>query len=687
MKSLSLTAVFVLALDPLARGAEESPAAELDEARSAWKFRCEVSLSGAAQEGKPPFAALGLPVEVLAASRPDLRDLRIVDPSGSEVPFAIDRREGREQGRRWDGRLADTRSSAKESTTWTVDFQEVRSFDVLELRVDAQDFSKRIDVEAADGPHGPWKAIREDAGVFDRLWDFRVHHTAIDLGSSVTARFVRLVADDRVSHPIAVRGVSAVSQRPVPGERWRVSCAAAVLPREGTSSWYRLDLPAGLPFDTFELEADGSAFSRPVILHEERMVNGRTEGASIGSGRVYRLRIPDADLKGESLVVPARASGGGSILLEIVDGDSPPLQNVRGTVSGTVVRLVFPIEANGAGKWTLYHGNPATRPPVYDLEGLESVLGLQRELASVQLGPVTANPCFREAPPLEFVAGVGAPLDTRRWRAMRALSLSSEEDIYTVTLAPMDVGNLQSDLGDLRIVDPAGRQVPYLLVAGAAERDVALEVESVSGSSKDASGRAVSRHRLRVPDAGRGTRVSLPLSAVRLEFADKFFSRPARIHDAGPRQGRILFSGVLERKEGSAVPLTIGLQEARLHELLLEIEEGDNAPLTLTAARAVVPVPRVVFKLKPEPGEYHLLLGNPEAEPPRYDIQSLRREVLAYSAVPAELGELQENVAYRRAFSDFFESAPPALVLWGILIVAVAGLLYLTVRLVRKPDS
>ena len=77
---------------------------------------------------------------------------------------------------------------------------------------------------------------------------------------------------------------------------------------------------------------------------------------------------------------------------------------------------------------------------------------------------------------------------------------------------------------------------------------------------------------------------------------------------------------------GQRGPIQLDLDGGRYDTLFLEIEEGDNAPLTLEKALAVVSVPRVVFKLNPKEDGYRLLFGNEQAQSPRYDIQSLRRE-------------------------------------------------------------
>jgi hypothetical protein len=99
----------------------------------------------------------------------------------------------------------------------------------------------------------------------------------------------------------------------------------------------------------------------------------------------------------------------------------------------------------------------------------------------------------------------------------------------------------------------------------------------------------------------------------------------------------------------------------------------------------VVRVPRLAFKAGP--GDYRILLGNRDASAPRYDIASLRREMLAYSALPATAAPAAANPAYRRRASDYFVSAPPTAILWGALIVAVIALLALTARILRQPPA
>jgi hypothetical protein len=116
--------------------------------------------------------------------------------------------------------------------------------------------------------------------------------------------------------------------------------------------------------------------------------------------------------------------------------------------------------------------------------------------------------------------------------------------------------------------------------------------------------------------------------------------------------------------------------------MTLEIDEGDNAPLTLAAAHAVVRVPRLVFKARA--GQYRILLGGDGPVLPRYDLVTLRQELLAYSAVSVAPGGLQANAAFRRGIGDYFRKAPPTVLLWVTILAAIVALVALTIRAIDQ---
>jgi len=663
----------------LVLSAATASAGELDPARAAWRYRR--SVTAPSSDG---FAALDLPPELRAHSRPDLCDPRLLAADGTEVPYVLDRVVDREASRTWQGTLTDTvqepvgpADAAAGTSQWTVDLGAVRELDTIELDVREQDFAKHMSVEGSTDRR-EWQTLAADVPVFDRAWQGRVRHTRIVLGDGARARYLRVATrDHRRSPPITLVGVSASWTRRAPGQTWSRTMPTTVRDRGNGATRYRVEVPPGLPFEELTIDADDAAFSRRLVLRE---VHGATERV-LADGWVYRVRLPEEALAGQRLALPlSSAPESGELILEIHDGDSPALRGLRVTVSGATTRMLY---AASAAPVVLYYGNEVTRAPLYDLGPLQGRIATSGRLTAATLGGEEPNPAYQKPPPLQVGVLRGAGVDVSRWRVERPLQLSSGEDLYVVTLSPEDLGRLRADLGDLRLVDDAGRQVPYILEPAAMEAKLGLAAEKIRATER------VSRHRLKLPSLP--DRAALPLGAIALQFEETFFDRPLRVRLPGDeRRARSLWSGRIERRPAAdavapADPIRLSWNPEPVRELEIEVENGDNAPLVLASAEGFVSVPRLTFQAGS--GAYRLLLGNAEAVAPRYDLASLRREVLAYSAAAVPLGASRANPAFRRYAGDFLKDAPPTLLLWGTLLATVGALLWLTLRVLRQPPA
>jgi hypothetical protein len=323
----------------------------------------------------------------------------------------------------------------------------------------------------------------------------------------------------------------------------------------------------------------------------------------------------------------------------------------------------------------LYYGNEATRPPAYDLEGLRPRLAQAMGTAAAEIGPEEANPLFKRDPPLRFAATLGAPLDPSKWRRERVLSPIKEEDVYAITLRAADLATLRPDLADLRVVNDENKQVPFLIDPDFADERVVLNIQRQATAPAH-------RSFFSLGPAGVAPGDAAPrLSRIEIEVSDAFFERPARIlQPTNQTQREVPFSLALSRKPPSLSPVVLGTS-APLGPITLEVDDGDNAPLDLRSAVAIVRVPRIVFKAAP--GNLRLLLGNRAAEAPRYDIAGLRSELLAYSAIAAHARALGDNQASRPSLFSGFDAAPRGALVWTAIIVAIVALVALTLKTLK----
>jgi hypothetical protein len=655
-----------------------------DEARAAWKYRRPVA-TPMRGEGDVRFAAIVIPPEVAERSQPGLRDLRLVAADGREVPFVLDVDVPRTTERRRIGRLVEAQHERRLTSAWIVDFGTRAPFDRLELDVDGTEFSKRLTLDVSDDGTR-WTEIPGSTWIFDRPWRGRqVHDTVVERPAPIVARYVRIAVDDYRSRPIAVRGATAVLTGQLGGSRWTREAALVKLDAPaGSPSRYRVDAPAGLPVERITIAADDPAFWRRVHVIEE--APERAPEALSGATAIYRVRLDDADLDADQRDVDLTRPAAGTLVIEIEDGDSPPLSRPRVTLSGMARRVLVP---PGTGPLTLYYGNASTRRPIYDLEALRSRLAFVADYLPATLGPEAANPRFAPPAPLAFLTARGAALDASRWAFARTLRIEGGDDIYTLTLDPGDLGHLRGDLADLRVVDDGGRQVPYVIEPRDDTARVALQIGPATAR---ANAPKTSAFELRVPDAADAGSAP-PLAALELTFAEAFYTRPAvfTVADArAPHGRRAIAQDTLRalRRDPSAVvaPQRVELGDLRLDRLVVEIGDGDNAPLTLTKAEAVVLVPRVTFKATG--GTYRLLMGNREAEAPTYDLAALRQDVLAWSATPLDrraLAPLGANTGYARGAGDVVQGLAKGPWMWGALGLSIVALLWLTRTILKAP--
>jgi len=625
---------------------------------------------------------LPIPPEVLRVCRPDLSDLRVVTAAGVELPFAVVAEPSPEGARRPVARRPATveavRRHEERPPSGPAIFHESYTLRVpdlprgaarweLELSTGMPSFVCRLDL-SVPGPGGSWAAVLRDGAAFrlgnpvaeklrfpvplQKAGILRVELTG-ENGAYLEPRFtLSAFRSPPVTPPLAIP-MAQLSISHGPGQ--------TVL---------RLARPAGVVPSKLRLETSSPAFLRTVTVWDEQ-----TDGTirRVASTKVFRLKVASTAV--ERLEIPLGRLFGRQLRIEIEDGDSPPLERL--SVTALLPRPILVTSLPAGQATALYFGGGRARAPRYDLDRLLRLpsRGLTDRLNAIpaaSLGPVSSNPAFDPSPVLAFLMHPGAPLDPAPYGRRRRLAVEpSREGLSALPLQPEDLSVLRPDLADLRIVDADHRQWAFVLAGRTATAFVRVASRREEGKG------AASRYILELPAS------PLPLSGLEVDFAAAFFDRPYQVRARTAKKGSIAVrSGRLKRRRGRSSPIRIFFRPVRATELVLEVENGGDAPLDMVSSR--IQVPRPVLLLPAPKGSYTLLLDNPIATWPRYEVEAIRATVLAIPSKAIDSGPLEPNPELRSRARLLAGGNRAQLLLWVALALAVLVLVWLTLRLARQ---
>ncbi len=569
------------------------------------RFRYERSV-----DCKPGFCVVELPDDLVAAARPGLPDLRLLGQRG-EIAFAL---EDRLLAPPDAVSFVDVGSVPGRETTGLVDRGEVTS------RIDAI----RLTLEG-DEPYLKPVVLEDSADKlsFRRIGEASIFRTP---GATMTElrfapndrRYLRVRLDDRASE--ARRPVSAVlhpvAPVPVPERALPVTLAPAASGDDRTDR-YTLELAhRNLTTVALELDVPDPVFARRVRVFEKLLFRDRVSRRLAGEGVIARyvgrpaeLRVPLSELAGTSLELEVERAG-------------TPLGVNRGMLYVRPKRLVFRMP--DAGSVTLLYGSPDAPPPSSDLASALSG-GLPKTLVTGSLGAVRDR---GERSPLPEPAR-GPRIDASAFRSARPIQLPKSGSLAYLDL----VGVPKTSAGFVRIVDAAGRQVPFVLESE--ERRVTLPLRFTTEHDGG-------KTRLRVT----GFSPHEPLEALELRAsAPEYFRRPVEVYEVrrderGPTARASLGSGVWERRpkdEKAALRVAVGAPSGS--ELFVELDDGDNAPISFSGVSGEITRVRLDFLFRP--GEPLRLLSDPVAgASARYDLALLEDALLREPALPASVAPL-----------------------------------------------
>lgn len=147
----------------------------------------------------------------------------------------------------------------------------------------------------------------------------------------------------------------------------------------------------------------------------------------------------------------------------------------------------------------------------------------------------------------------------------------------------------------------------------------------------------------------------LTLTSLRIEASDPLFMRPVQLAVREISENvvtervvaqdticRVEVEG-LQPAERTDIPLHLTIAG---RELLVLIDNGDNAPLQVTGVRATRQPVYAVF-LASQSGRYQIVTSNPRCPAPRYDLAALGSRLKGVPPTPVKLSALAGNPSYR----------------------------------------
>ena len=640
------------------------------------------------------LSRLELPPDVIAACRPDLSDLRIVDAGGKEVPYLIDSKKAVETDVEVEQRVMPELLEVKRQTierptgpplrreTYELSFPEERSqtgaWDLV-FQSRRANFVRRVEVSAVE-PNGSKVKLVENGSVF-RLRNPVREKTRLSLPDGTANRLVvTLEGEDGFFLDPAFH---LETSRTVLRERAIVELREISRQELDRKTVVELARPRGLVPDLLQVSTTTRSFNRAVEIRDEGP-GGRN--SAVGGGIVFRF---PALATVEDLEVRVSAARGDRLRVEIDNGDSPALEDLTFSVVVRRPALLFSLEGLGATEpsGTLFFGGGRAYRPRYDLQRLWSVLPAGQQAAggeseqlyvAARLGEVSTNPRFDASPILAFAMRPGGEIEARGYTHRRELHATpSEEGLIRVQLGLEDLAHAREDLADLRIIDDQSRQWAYLLEGRAGSSRMELQVSDTE--SKDGK----SAYQLSLPAAP--AKIDELALETSLPFFDRGYRLLAKLHSERGEESVALAQGRLVRRAGEARSLEIPIQPRRIDSLELIVEDGDDAPLKFDRIEASFPLPEAYF-VAPE-GDYLLLVGNPEVTAPTYELERVRSVVLAVKSSDASAGPLIENPAFSAAARLGTQAGAQQALLWVALGLAVAVLAGLTLKLARREQT
>ena len=613
-----------------------------------------------------------------------LRDLRVYDASGREVGYLLVANPPAAPRYKLATILpvAPVETEKEKTSGFEADLGEALVVDGFRIDGLTTPFLKRVKVEGS-GDRQHWTLLVGEGTVFD-LPEERLRQTELRFTPG-SYRYVRLIWDDsksaRLMQPASVAARQVQSAAPPPPLSAPLTFERR--PSEPGRSRFRVRLPgAHLPIVGLDLDVAPGYVLRDATVYEARLSGSAV--APVALGQTTLRRVVRGDLSASSLRIPIEPPTEAQLDLDVNDGANAPL-DLKG-VTATFADLPWIYLEAAAGTLTARYGNATLTAPRYDIEAARQQIAIDT-IAHASWGEPRARSTDENAggvaPPMP---ALGSVLDPTLFKYVRTLP-SGEARLVAVSLdAAVLAHSSAGGFADLRVIDSGGRQVPYLMERAAEPLSLDLDVERLATPPRTLppSRSARSVYRVKLPFSG------LPASRLVLPTTARVFERAVTVaveREANERRRDPWLDTIVSTRwmhadqENPSVALTVSLPPMQATDLLVIVDEGDNAVLPIGRAQVLLPSYRLRL-FRPGATAVRVAYGRTDLGRPQYDLALLGPQVMGAPALDVALGSEQPNDA---AASTATLVSPR--LFWAALGVAAIVLVGLIARLLKKQIS
>jgi len=620
----------------------------------------------------PGLTRVSLPAATLDAAQPGLEDLRLVDQTGNQVPYLIERPAPEAEST---VRPTEFRSSIENGATRLI-LKTGTSAPIagVTLETPARQFVKGVDVEGShDGAN--WKKLAAGEPIFESPNGVTKLRVSFREGAW---EFLRLTIDDRRSEPVPVTGAQL--------HRARATAPAEVVPatiksRDETFGTTRLDVDLGaanLTLASLRIDTNEPLFTRAVTLATTELGDDGVRERTIAETVIYR-----ANVNGKSearLDIPVELQIHTRELLVLIrNEDSPPLSIEGVRAERRIAQLIF--FANQTGRYSLLSGNSQAAAPHYDLSALSERLK-NASAREVVPSPVATTPNYKAPEALAALRLAGAKIDIAKWKFRKSLA-PTENGVQQVELDPELLAQALPDQADIRLIR-GEQQIPFLLERTSILRPINLNATSATDSKKS----SLSRWSLKLPQA------ALPITRLVCTSPSPLFHREMRLWEEVADERGDKFPSELGRATWDQTPanpkrdFVIQLNaRPQSDTLFLETDNGDNPAIETRDFRSYYPATRVLFKATFDPAKpIWLYYGNRDATAPHYDLTLVSSELLRAERTNIVAGA-GENLSSSTDRVGHALTGSSRYIFWGALALVVIALLAIMSRLLPKSQQ